>query len=546
MSAERNRLQLVNSRVATCLSKIQMVKGTNRATTVFSTAKYPAPKELPQQSTMFSILGEEIDSPYPDIIDDVHYLPAEPKKSSIGNADLTSEILLVFSRLNKHGTDLVRVEMIMDDKGLGPLPPMIPSVGALMLFNSNTNPYKNYQAMDNLLSAGRERAAEAGAKGLASAPSTLVSGDTLADAVALDLTFKPQMGEMASLALPSNLPLDFLADIQYQGLALPSIAPSSQFKADYSLPQLTDGGAYSAAPSARQPSAPPPAPSAAAAAPPPPPPPPPPPVSAAAPPPPPPPPMAAAESAPPPPPPPPPSMAAGDDEAGTQKPAGGDNRRVSLLDSIKGMSVSKLRSKEEATVAAAKVQKKEESKKPVSMMDEMRLRMQRRNQAISGKKDLVQQENDASLVKAAAAKSVAAAAGGQGKKKTGTAAATLFTPAAAADSEDEGRPSAVGRRPRAASEDSDNSADDVSVASSKRGDKKQQAPPQRQSAAPAVIAPPAPRPVPPMAAPPARRGSLLDGSDPNIDGLLAKVSVQQAAAEDSSSASGGEDDWDDD
>jgi hypothetical protein len=82
-------------------------------------------------------------------------LPAEPKKSSIGNADLTSEIMLVFSRLNKHGTDLVRVEMIMDDKGLGPLPPVIPSVGALLLFNSNINPYKNYQALDNLLSAGR-------------------------------------------------------------------------------------------------------------------------------------------------------------------------------------------------------------------------------------------------------------------------------------------------------------------------------------------------------------------------------------------------------
>ena len=58
----------------------------------------------------------------------------------------------------------------------------------------------------------REKEAESDGKGgLASAPSTLVSGDSLADAVGLDLTFKPQMGEMASLALPSNLPLDFLA-----------------------------------------------------------------------------------------------------------------------------------------------------------------------------------------------------------------------------------------------------------------------------------------------------------------------------------------------
>ena len=98
---------------------------------------------------------QAFDSPYPEILDDIHYLPAEPKKSSVGNADLTAEILLVYSRLNKHGTDLVRVEMIMDDKGLGPLPQIIPSIGSLMLFNSNINPYKNYQALDNLLSAGR-------------------------------------------------------------------------------------------------------------------------------------------------------------------------------------------------------------------------------------------------------------------------------------------------------------------------------------------------------------------------------------------------------
>jgi hypothetical protein len=144
----------------------------------------------------------------------VHYQPADPKKSVVGNKDLNDEILLVYSRLNNYGTDLIRVEMIMDDKGLGPLPPGIPSVGSLMLFNSSINPYKNYQALDNLLSTGKEKEAEAGGKGsLASAPSTLISGDNLLDAVGLDLTFKPQMGEMASLALPSNLPLDFLAGI---------------------------------------------------------------------------------------------------------------------------------------------------------------------------------------------------------------------------------------------------------------------------------------------------------------------------------------------
>ncbi len=96
-----------------------------------------------------------MDTPYPDIADDVQYSPADHKKSSVGNKDLTTELMLVYSRLNKYGTELVRVELIMDDKGLGPVPPVIPSIGSLILFNSNINPYKNYQALDNLLSAGR-------------------------------------------------------------------------------------------------------------------------------------------------------------------------------------------------------------------------------------------------------------------------------------------------------------------------------------------------------------------------------------------------------
>lgn len=170
-----------------------------------------------------------------------------------------------------------------------------------------------------------------------------MSGDALPDIQALDLMFKPEMGEMSSLALPENLPLDFIAsefpssiharvyclcllrthsammlccrvDIQFQAQDLPSIAPSAvKHKPDYSLPQITDGGipmeagpppAAPAAPAAATPAA------EAAGAPPPPPPPPPPPgapqpahTQARAPPPPPPPPV---NLAPPPPPPAPP------------------------------------------------------------------------------------------------------------------------------------------------------------------------------------------------------------------------------------------------
>ncbi len=106
-------------------------------------------------------------------------------------------------RLNMHGTDLERVEFTMEDEvgntnstgsvvrewsyeygvifgfynintivpnttlilflptylsymqGLGRLPHCVPSIGSLLLFNSNINPYKDYQTLDNLISAGR-------------------------------------------------------------------------------------------------------------------------------------------------------------------------------------------------------------------------------------------------------------------------------------------------------------------------------------------------------------------------------------------------------
>lgn len=216
VSQERDRLQEVNSRVQTCHGKVQLVRGSPRATTIFSTAKFPAPKKLPDLPSIFAPLGDAL-PPYRDPVDDVHYRLAEADTSCVGNKSRTKEQMHLYSLCNSHGTDKLRVEFIMEDAGLGPLPVTISSVGALLLFNSDINPYKNYQTLDNLSSTGRalDNTNEAEAKTLASAPQTLVSGDALPDIAALDLSFKPQMGEMASLALPSNLPLDFVAGSQY-------------------------------------------------------------------------------------------------------------------------------------------------------------------------------------------------------------------------------------------------------------------------------------------------------------------------------------------
>jgi WAS protein family homolog 1 len=55
LTDERQRVTKVNERVATCHGKINTVRGSNKATTVFSTSKFPAPKYLPAQPDLFGI-----------------------------------------------------------------------------------------------------------------------------------------------------------------------------------------------------------------------------------------------------------------------------------------------------------------------------------------------------------------------------------------------------------------------------------------------------------------------------------------------------------
>jgi hypothetical protein len=62
----------------------------------------------------------------------------------------------MYSRLhNSRNQEIRRVELIMQDEGLGTLPTTIASVSSLLLFNSHVNVYKNYQKLDNLVSHGK-------------------------------------------------------------------------------------------------------------------------------------------------------------------------------------------------------------------------------------------------------------------------------------------------------------------------------------------------------------------------------------------------------
>jgi WAS protein family homolog 1 len=57
---EKRRVDNIRSRVSTCKSKVDQVRGSTKATTVFSTAKFPAPKSLPSYPTLFGQMTEVI------------------------------------------------------------------------------------------------------------------------------------------------------------------------------------------------------------------------------------------------------------------------------------------------------------------------------------------------------------------------------------------------------------------------------------------------------------------------------------------------------
>ncbi|KUF91336.1 hypothetical protein AM588_10003085 [Phytophthora nicotianae] len=416
VSQEKERVAAVDKRIQVCQAKVDALtarRTSNKPTTVFSTSKYPAPKQLPLPKTLFH------DKPYadapplvPDADDDTHFLPAEPLPPA-QRGQHVAEVVELFEKVNEY-QKTQQPEADMEKEGLGRLPEYIPSVGSVLLFNSGENPYQKYTSWDNLLGTDYEEEEEK-RKELAKAPRTIEYGDELPAVHGLNYEFHPSMGTMPDMSakLPTNLPLENIADYKYAQENNTSIAPS-MFQ-DKTLPDLPAVANFEEGPVAQEPSEqnfqvgpvdgapppPPPAPTVDFTK-----------IEDDAPPPPPPPPQEDDEddSAPPPPPPP---MANGEDEDAPPPPPPQedgpptpsapeeDNQPpvVSLLDQIRNPNI-KLR-KASAYIVDPDEKKAdpiaktgETANKPLTIAEEMQQRMLRRQAAISGKQDQMEQRRE--------------------------------------------------------------------------------------------------------------------------------------------------------
>jgi len=93
-------------------------------------------------------------------IPEIYHAEASLNLSKLTALDFSlksSETIQELAIRNKSITDNQnsRVESVMKEEGLGPIPVSISTVGSLLLFNSDNNPYRNYLNLDNLISASK-------------------------------------------------------------------------------------------------------------------------------------------------------------------------------------------------------------------------------------------------------------------------------------------------------------------------------------------------------------------------------------------------------
>lgn len=271
----KRRLQAINQRISLAQAKIDKLKGSNKATKVFCSAKYPGTDRFEFHQSVYANeteLSELKRSSAPKIT---------AKHANIDDRALKEKLQFYNLRwtVSRHEQDRVKEE------GLGQLPKDMKSISSLLLFNTAENPYKKYVLLDPLRAVAKTRKALEPDEddGMGAAPLSILQREQLDQHVGENYMYSPGLGNVPEIDVPLNLPdlPSFADDLKYIADIGPAIAPSVPASSlpplPAVIPELPSPGTLdfqpppSSTPSAPPP--PPPAPSLPPAAPPPPPPP---------------------------------------------------------------------------------------------------------------------------------------------------------------------------------------------------------------------------------------------------------------------------------
>ncbi|XP_054476202.1 LOW QUALITY PROTEIN: WASH complex subunit 1 [Anoplopoma fimbria] len=375
-SVEKNRRQLqsVTDRIRLAQARVDKIKGSKKATKVFSSAKYPAPDRLQDYISIFTEATDPSSQNRP--------------RHRIQNKLRPFDEKALQEKLMYFPVCVSKKKRSEDEKeeGLGSLPRNISSVSSLLLFNTTENLYKKYVFLDPLAGAVTKThttlETEKEEKPF-DAPLSITKREQLDRQTAESYFYVPDLGQVPEIDVPSYLPdLPGIADdLSYSADLGPGFAPSGPTQNIPDLPPIADES--DAHGFHLQPNVPPP-----------PPPPPPPPELALAP--------AIPAGAPPPPPPPPPPPLDGPTEVSRAPSSGPVSRapsavvepsdgRANLLESIRnagGIGKAQLRNVKERKMEKKKQKEQEQVGAAASggdFMSDLFNKLSMRRKGISGK-----------------------------------------------------------------------------------------------------------------------------------------------------------------
>uniref|UniRef100_G3PI36 WAS protein family homolog 1 n=1 Tax=Gasterosteus aculeatus aculeatus TaxID=481459 RepID=G3PI36_GASAC len=368
-SVEKNRRQLqsVTDRIRLAQARVDKIKGSKKATKVFSSAKYPAPDRLRDYSSIFIEATDPSSQTRPR-----HRI--QNKLQPFDETALQEKLMYFPVCVSKKKKSEDETE-----EGLGSLPRNISSVSSLLLFNTTENLYKKYVFLDPLAGAvtktHRTLETEKEEKPF-DAPLSITKREQLDRQTAESYFYVPDLGQVPEIDVPSYLPdLPGIADdLSYSADLGPGFAPSGPTHIIPDLPTFAEESDAHA--SQLQPMVPPP-----------PPPPPPPPEPALAP---------AIPAGPPPPPPPRPPPPPLDSptrvpqasNSGLWQPSDG---RANLLESIRnagGIGKAQLRNVKERKMEKKKQKEQEQvgaASSSGDFMSDLFNKLSMRRKGISGK-----------------------------------------------------------------------------------------------------------------------------------------------------------------
>ncbi|XP_015208708.1 WASH complex subunit 1 [Lepisosteus oculatus] len=230
-SVEKNRTQLqaVTDRIHLAQARIDKIKGSKKATKVFSSAKYPAPDKMRDYCSIFAGASDPAAQKRPRYKVQGKHKPLDDKA--------LQEKLMYFPmcvNAKRHSEDET-------EEGLGSLPRNISSVSSLLLFNTTENLYKKYVFLDPLAGAVTKThttlETEKEEKPF-DAPLSITKREQLERQTAENYFYVPDLGQVPEIDVPSYLPdLPGIADdLTYSADLGPGIAPSGSATAIPELP----------------------------------------------------------------------------------------------------------------------------------------------------------------------------------------------------------------------------------------------------------------------------------------------------------------------